>query len=197
MLMLGTLPTSLEIHGKAYKIRSDYRNILRIFEAFADKELSDNEKLLLCLKRLYIDFDKIPRVYYHEAYQEAHKFISCNAQNDDRPPIRTFNWAKDEQLIFPAVNKTAGFEVRAVDYLHWWTFLGYFESIDGDGLFGTVLSIRQKKARGKKLEKHEREFWQNNRALMALDVEPEQVRPKTAEEKLLDMFNDLKDEADE
>ena len=67
--------------------------------------------------------------------------------------------------------------------------MGYFESIDAESLFGTVLSIRQKKARGKKLEKYEREFMQNNKALMALDVE--EAKPRTAEEKLLDMFNDL------
>lgn len=91
--------------------------------------------------------------------------------------------------MFPAVNKAAGLEVRAVPYLHWWTFMGYFESIDAESLFGTVLSIRQKKARGKKLEKYEREFMQNNKALMALDVE--EAKPRTAEEKLLDMFNDL------
>ncbi len=52
-----------------------------------------------------------------------------------------------------------------------------------------MLSIRQKKARGKKLEKYEREFWNNNKALMALEVA--ESKPKTAEEKLLDMFNDL------
>lgn len=91
--------------------------------------------------------------------------------------------------MFPAVNKAAGIEVRSVPYMHWWTFMGFFESIDPDSLFGTVLSIRQKKARGKKLEKYEREFMNNNKALMALDIET--AKPKTAEEKLLDMFNDL------
>ena len=67
--------------------------------------------------------------------------------------------------------------------------MGHFESIDAESLLGTVLSIRQKKARGKKLEKYEREFWNNNKALMALEVT--ESKPKTAEEKLLDMFNDL------
>ena len=191
--MLGTLPTSLEIRGKPYKIRSDYRNILRIFEGYADEALTDHEKLLLCLKRMYVDFNTIPRSQYEEAYKAAYRFISCNALDDGKPPIRTFNWIKDEQLIFPAVNKAAGIEVRAVPYLHWWTFLGYFESIDAEGLFGTVLSIRQKKARGKKLEKHEQEFWRNNRALMALDYE--KVKVETLEEKMQSMFDNLPDEA--
>ena len=191
--MLGQLPTTLDIHGKPYKIRSDYRNILRIFEAFADNEINDREKLLVCLKRLFVDFSKIPQEDYPAAYQAAYRFLACNTQEDGKPPIRIFNWIKDEQIIFPAVNKVAGMEVRSVPYMHWWTFLGYFESVDPDGLFGTVLSLRQKKARGKKLEKYEQEFWRNNKAIMALDFET--AKPKTADEKLSDMFNDLLAEA--
>lgn len=192
--MLGQLPTSLKIHGKAYAIRTDYRNILRIFECFADTDLSDTEKLFVCLKRLYVNFDKIPKSQYEEAYKQAYWFIGCDKQ-ESKPAPRTFNWIKDEQLIFPAVNKAAGMEVRSVAYMHWWTFLGYFESIDGEGLFGTVLSLRQKKARGKKLEKHEQEFWRNNKALMALEFAT--AKEKTAEEKLLDMFNELTSEGGE
>ena len=187
--MLGQLPKTLTINGKSYRIRTDYRNILRIFEAFADKDLSDKEKMLVCLRRMFVDFSKLPYDDYKEAYEQVYWFIGCGKQEEKRPPVRTFNWIKDEPLMFPAVNKAAGLEVRAVPYLHWWTFMGYFESIDAESLFGTVLSIRQKKARGKKLEKYEREFMQNNKALMALDVE--EAKPRTAEEKLLDMFNDL------
>ena len=187
--MLGQLPTTLTINGKLYRIRTDFRNILRIFEAFADKDLSDKEKMLVCLRRMFVDFSKLPYDDYKEAYEQVYWFIGCGKPEEKRPPVRTFNWIKDEPLMFPAVNKAAGLEVRAVPYLHWWTFMGYFESIDAESLFGTVLSIRQKKARGKKLEKYEREFMQNNKALMALDVE--EAKPRTAEEKLLDMFNDL------
>lgn len=187
--MLGQLPKTLTINGKSYRIRTDYRNILRIFEAFADKDLSDKEKMLVCLRRMFVDFSKLPYDDYKEAYEQVYWFIGCGKPEEKRPPVRTFNWTKDEPLMFPAVNKAAGLEVRAVPYLHWWTFMGYFESIDAESLFGTVLSIRQKKARGKKLEKYEREFMQNNKALMALDVE--EAKPRTAEEKLLDMFNDL------
>lgn len=187
--MLGQLPKTLTINGKSYRIRTDYHNILRIFEAFADKDLSDKEKMLVCLRRMFVDFSKLPYDDYKEAYEQVYWFIGCGKPEEKRPPVRTFNWIKDEPLMFPAVNKAAGLEVRAVPYLHWWTFMGYFESIDAESLFGTVLSIRQKKARGKKLEKYEREFMQNNKALMALDVE--EAKPRTAEEKLLDMFNDL------
>ena len=187
--MLGQLPTTLSINGNAYQIRTDYRNILRIFEAFADKNLTENDKLYVCLKRIYVNFSSIPRDDYQEAYEKATWFLNCGQIEEKRPPLRTFNWIKDSPIMFPAINKAAGMEVRAVKYLHWWTFMGYFQSIDPESLFGTVLSIRQKKLKGKKLEKNERDFYNSNRALMALDME--NAKPKTAEEKLEDIFNSL------
>ena len=62
--MLGQLPTTLEISGKKYEIRTDFRNVLSIISAFNDDELQDNEKIYICLKRLLIDFDSLPTELY-------------------------------------------------------------------------------------------------------------------------------------
>jgi hypothetical protein len=77
------------------------------------------------------------------------------------------DWEQDEKILFAAVNKTAGFETRAVEYLHWWTFMGYFMEIS-DGIFSQVLGLRNKKAKGKKFEKWESEFWSANKSLCVL-----------------------------
>ena len=77
------------------------------------------------------------------------------------------DWEQDAPLIFPAVNRVAGFEVRAAKHLHWWTFLGYLMEIR-DSTFATILALRQKKARGKKLEKEEAEFWRRNAGVCEL-----------------------------
>lgn len=58
-------------------------------------------------------------------------------------------------------------EVRSVPYLHWWTFMGYFMEI-GDGLVSQVWAIRQKRSKGKKLEKWEKEFERSNPELVKL-----------------------------
>ena len=75
------------------------------------------------------------------------------------------DWKQDESIIFSAINKSAGFETRLAEYIHWWTFLGYFSEI-GDGLFSQVVNIRTKKAKGKKLGKWEREFYNEHRELI-------------------------------
>ena len=186
--MIGQLPKTLEIGGQEYVIRSDYRNILQIFAAYNDPDLSNQEKAFVCLKRMFCDFQIIPQRLYREAYSAATAFIECHTRGDGKPSPKIVNWVKDEQLIFPAVNKVAGMEIRAVPYLHWWTFLGYFQSINHDDLWGFVLMVRQKKAKGKKLEKHEQEFYRSNLDLCRVDDRP---TPKTAEDTMRDLFNSL------
>ena len=53
------------------------------------------------------------------------------------------DWEQDGDMIVPAVNKVAGKEIRAVPYMHWWTFFGYFME-SGECLFNTVVGIRSK-----------------------------------------------------
>ena len=185
--MLGMLPQTLNINGRAYKIRSDYRDILQIIAAFGDKELSDEEKAYVCLKRLFIAMESIPKSDYQDAYKAAVTFIECHI-SDRKPSPKVVNWEKDEQLIFPAINKVAGMEVRAVAYMHWWTFLGYFQSMDREDIWGFILTIRQKRAKGKKLEKYEKDFLNANRDICEVEFREEKA---TTEDSLAKMFNEL------
>lgn len=185
--MLGMLPQTLNINGRAYKIRPDYRDILQIIAAFGDKELSDEEKAYVCLKRLFVAMESIPKSDYQDAYEAAVTFIECHI-SDRKPSPKVVNWEKDEQLIFPAINKVAGMEVRAVPYMHWWTFLGYFQSIDREDIWGFILTIRQKRAKGKKLEKYEKDFLNANRDICEVEFREEKA---TTEDSLAKMFNEL------
>ena len=188
--MIGQLPQTLSVCNVEYEIRTDFRDILKIIAAYNDKDLSDKEKVFVCMRRVFKDLNKLPKDKntYSEAFKAATAFIECRLSSD-KPSPKVVNWDKDEQLIFPAVNKAAGMEVRSVPYMHWWTFLGYFQSIDRDDLFGVVLTIRQKKATGKKLEKHEKEFLAANRELCSLEYREDRETPedqmKALYEKLL------------
>lgn len=167
-MMVWDLPVSLDINGAAYPIRTDYRDILRIMIAFADPDLAAEDKMYVCLRILYPELEKIPKDLYQAAYEAAIRFIDNDADPQPRNGPRTMDWEQDAPLLFPAVNRAAGFEVRTVEYLHWWTFLGYFMEIK-DSVYASVLGIRQKKAKGKKLEKWEKEYWQANRKICQLD----------------------------
>lgn len=165
--MIGYLPVTLEVAGTDHPIRTDFRDVLNVMAAFADPNLSAEEKVFVCLLTIYEDFSDLDIADYKEAYDQAVKFIDAGAEPKDGKSPRVMDWEQDERLIFPAVNKVAGFETRAVEYLHWWTFLGYFMEIT-EGTYSQILSMRSKKSRGKKLEKYEQEFWNNNRSLCVI-----------------------------
>ena len=115
---------------------------------------------------LYVDAEEIPEDQLQAALDAAIRFIDHGA-GDGKPGPRTMDWTQDAPLIFPAVNRAAGFEVRGVEYMHWWTFIGYFMEIR-DSTYATILGLRGKRARGKKLEKGEQEFWSQNRGICEL-----------------------------
>lgn len=49
--------------------------------------------------------------------------------------------------------------------IHWWTILSAYSEI-GDCLFAQIVRIRDKKAKGKSLDKSDREFYRKNRDII-------------------------------
>lgn len=176
------LPTSLNINGVMYPIRTDFRDILNILIPMSDSDMEEWEKQEVMYRIMYPDWQDIPVGAFGVACEKAVEFIDYTVP-DNRPKPRTMDWEQDAAIIIPAVNKVAGKEVRAAEYIHWWTFLGYFMEIE-DGMFSQVLSIRQKKARKKKLEKWEKEFERNNAALVRL-AEKESLEQRRKKESIM------------
>lgn len=173
--MIGDLPKTLTVGGVEYTIDTDYRNVLRIFEAFQDSKLTQEEKWIVAIFRLFDCFydadDVIQAVQdgfpIKDAVEQSGWFISVGKEQGKEIELRVFDWVQDEQMIFSSVNKVAGCEVRALPYLHWWTFLGYFDEI-GEGKFSFIVGIRNKRNLGKKLDNHEKEFYKNNKVIVDL-----------------------------
>ncbi len=191
--MIGVLPETLTVGGEEYPVRTDYRNILQVFEAFQDPELQPEEKWIVAIYLLFEDFtcdDDVLQAAQNgfdlgEAMKQISWFISAGQPEKQVLEQPTYNWAQDEQMIFSAVNKVAGRETRELEYLHWWTFLGYFNEV-GEGTFSFIVGIRNKLNKGKKLEKHEKEFLFHNKELVKLQ------KPKTREEQAQeDVYQDL------
>ena len=174
------LPKTLEVCGREYAIRTDYRVALTIFEAFNDRTLPPQLVTPTVIQCLYKNIPDDAE----EAYKKAVWFLDGGDMPKSRKaPKRTMDWEQDEYLIFPALNKVARCELRSVEYLHWWTFLGLFNEV-GEGLYSQVMSIRTKRANGKKLEKWEREFFEKHKELIVIKekLTPEEQAELEAEE---------------
>lgn len=170
------LPESLMIGGASYALRTDFRAALDVLIACNDPELDDEAKSIVMLEILLPEWTTIPPEYLQEALQKLVNFIDCGQKDDGKPHPRVVDWEQDAEIIVAAVNGVAHTEIRAAAQLHWWTFMSYFMEIR-ESLFSNVLSVRQKKTKGKKLEKWEQEFYNENRAIIDLkEKETEEIR---------------------
>ena len=164
------LPLSLNVNGVDRPIFADFRDVINILIACNDSNLSPQEKALVVLSNLYEDdFESFGDTI--EAYEKACKFIDWDkeyVEKEDAPKV--VDWQKDYNYIISAVNKVTKTEVRSADFLHWWTFLGYFQE-RGECQYSTITEIRDKLNHGKKLELYEKEFLRNNREAVIIESE--------------------------
>ena len=158
-----SLPTTLTVGGEEYAIRSDYRAALDIFLALTDPELDDYNRAMELLDILYKD--DIPPKLQQEAVEQGLWFLNGGEPERAVKQPNLVSWAQDFTMIAAPISKIVGQDVRGMDYFHWWSWLSAYMSI-GDCLFAQVVHIRDMKARGKRLDKQDREFYRRNRDLI-------------------------------
>lgn len=181
-----SLPTTIKIRDSEFNIRNkgDYRVVLDCFNALQDEELSEEERVISSLVIFYDDihcFDDIVTLFpdedtMKEAITEMYNFFNCGRSTiGATQQYKLIDWTQDELLVCAGVNNVANTEIRALPYLHWWTFMGYYISI-GESVLSTVVGIRHKIATGKKLEKYEKDFKKDNPEYFLFDYRTTEQR---------------------
>lgn len=162
------LPTSVILNDTVFAIRKDgdFRMVLDCFRLLQDEELETSERIFACLMTFYADISSLDEISklgdLEEAIKQMFLFFDCNQENIGmKAEGKVVDWDKDAMMILSAINNVAGKEVRAEKYLHWWTFVGYYMAI-GECALSTVVNIRRKILKNKKLEKYEQEYVRDN-----------------------------------
>ncbi len=156
------LPETAEIGGRTYPVHADFRDILDILARLNAPEEDEATRLYVALALFYEDFTAMPERDYQAAAEWLMAFLNGGEEDKGRAGAKLLDWEQDAGMIISGVNKAAGCEVRSLPFCHWWTFLGWFGAM-GEGQLSTVVAIRDKRRRGKKLTDWEREFYQEHR----------------------------------
>lgn len=188
------IPTFVLIDNIKYGIRNDgdYRMVLDCFKALQDVNLTERERVFASLIIFYQDLNTIDDVLLlnniTDRISGMYTFFNCGEEDTvgAKVPYRLIDWEQDSQLICSAVNKVATAEIRSLPYLHWWTFMGYFTSI-GKSLLSSVIAIREKIIKGKKLEKYERDFRRDNPKYFVWNHKS--IEELEAEKAIMDLWN--------
>ena len=168
--MMWDLPIAVDINGKSHPIRNrcDYRVVLDAICALNDSELTDEEKVKCALFIFYEDVSEIDD--FDTAIKEMFRIINGGEEQEEsqeqKPQL--MDWKHDFPQLAPPVSRVLGYDVRTPDkYTHWYTFLGGYMEI-GECTFSTIVSIRSKRAKGKKLESWEDEYFREHRKMVEL-----------------------------
>lgn len=156
---LWSLPTRAVFDGKAYTLHTDYRDILEIFSYLNDPELPEFLRWQIALALFYEE--PVEQHHQLQAMEYFSRFVT-GGEPPSAPGPKLLDWQQDGDMIVSDINRVAGQEIRSLPYVHWWTFLSWFHAI-GQGQLSNVVSIRDKLARGKKLEDWEKEFYRQNK----------------------------------
>lgn len=185
-----TLPTTVKIRDNDFKIRNkgDFRMVLDCFNALQDDNLSQQERVISSLIIFYDDvhsYEDLCVLFKDDedlklAIEKMYEFFNCNQKEvGAKQNYKLIDWDNDSQIICSAINNVANIEIRSLEYLHWWTFMGYYISI-GESVLSTVVSIRHKIATGKKLEKYEKDFKKDNPNYFNFDYRTSEQREEDA-----------------
>ena len=185
-----TLPTTVKIRDNDFKIRNkgDFRMVLDCFNALQDNNLSQQERVISSLIIFYDDvhsYEDLCVLFKDDedlklAIEKMYDFFNCNQKEvGAKQNYKLIDWDNDSQIICSAINNVANIEIRSLEYLHWWTFMGYYISI-GESVLSTVVSIRHKIATGKKLEKYEKDFKKDNPNYFNFDYRTSEQREEDA-----------------
>lgn len=163
MTDLWDLPTALTVGDREVAIDADFRTVLKIFGHFQNEDWPEFFRWEMAMALFYRE--QIPPAHRREAMEKLSAFLTCGRPG--KPGPRLLDWDHDAMAIVADVNRVAGREIRAMEFVHWWTFLGWFHAI-GDGQLATLVELRRKLSSGKKLDEHERQFYRANKALVDL-----------------------------
>jgi hypothetical protein len=166
---MWSLPIAVEIDGKEYAIRNkcDFRVVLDVISALNDEELEMEQRVQCALFIFYEDLTELTDV--QKAVAEMLKIINLGKEEtDEEHKPKLMDWEHDYPQLAPAISRVLGYSVRqATTFTHWYDFIGAYMEI-GDCTFANIISIRNKRMKGKKLEDWEQEFYRENKKIIDL-----------------------------
>lgn len=178
------LPQSTTISGVTYELNADFRDVLQIIGALQDVTMPEFIRWQVALALFYRQ--TVAPEHARQAMEYLSWFLCGGCPEADRPGPKLLDWEQDACAIISDVNKVAAREIRALSFVHWWTFLSWFHAI-GEGQVSMLVSIREKLRSGKKLERWEQDFYRKNRSRVDMKKQytPAELAQRQRLEKLL------------
>ena len=151
------LATEIELDGRLLRLNTDWRDIMRIIAILSDNGIPPHRRADACL---CIFIDNVEDVVDgQKAISALYNFIDCGEKPSNTKGMpKEMDWKADFPAIISDMNKVAKCEdIRALPYMHWFTFVSIYHAI-GEGNLSYRVNIRRKLRKGEKLSPDEAEW---------------------------------------
>lgn len=168
-VLLDPLPTDY----KGFPIDSDFQIGIQIWQIMEEEELTQQERMSICLSLLFLDEDEdgnaLPVPELQTAIEGLQWFLSDwyhdNSNNKDKTKVTDYDI--DQWRIYSAFRTQYGINLNT-DKLHFWEFMGLLTTLD-ECAYTRVISIRQQKFRPK-MSAEEKKALKEAKAIYSLDT---------------------------
>lgn len=132
-LFYEELPMSVMVHGKTVRIRTDFRDYIRLLDMLKDKDVKPMDKSLI-LREYFLDDIEITQF----SIDALCDFISADFSDGEASQTGTgrrknlFSFSIDYPYILSAFLRDYGINLIDIKYLHWWKFRMLFDGLSED-----------------------------------------------------------------
>lgn len=181
------LPKTVNIGGKEYPIKTDFRDWIQFENILSDPKESEQEKIK-CLLLLYstlppkfIDAWKSVMWFYSGAEHARENENTADQKQKSRS--RIYHYEYDADYIYSAFWAQYGIDLQCAN-LHWWQFKALFKGLDETNMIVKIMGYRSMDLSQIK-DKEQKRFYRKMKRLYRLpDMRTEQQREQ-------DMVNSL------
>lgn len=173
-ILIDELPSSVEIDGKDYIIRADFRTSILFGLLMQDSELDDEEKYDAALGLYY-------PVYPHDEEQAIEAicwFYRCGREphdvytNGTESAKHVYSMEYDSLYIYAAFMQQYHIDLTTAD-LHWWQFKGLFDTLSDQTEFVKIMGYRSVEI-SSKMTAEQQKFYRTMKRRYALPDEMSQ-----------------------
>lgn len=124
---------SVMVHGKTVRIRTDFRDYIRLLDMLKDKDVKPMDKLLI-LREYFLDDIEITQF----SIDALCDFMSADFSDGEASQTGTgrrknlFSFSIDYPYILSAFLRDYGIDLIDIKYLHWWKFRMLFDGLSED-----------------------------------------------------------------
>lgn len=185
MRLFERLPDRIEIEGKRYRLKTDFRNVLKMLYILENEHILPIARDWLALKCVM----KRPPKDSRKALSEVKRFLFGESRSSNEKRMTSFE--QDADLIRAAFMQEYGINLY-LDRLHWFEFTAFLHGLPNGNRYTEILGIRARPVPApNKWNREEREALIRAKAACALTMNEEE-QEKSYSRSLQRVFEDMK-----